>query len=101
VNSERIGIAEVKMKVELLNAISRKKYMIETISDGFRRYYRLCVCLNGVDSRDGLSDVSVWMTSREIYYTISTIIAYCRAEKEEAYKDKARDYSPLFGEVGA
>jgi hypothetical protein len=80
----RITWKHIEDDIRYLNKLSKKQYVLE----GAYGKVRLCVCVNGVDTRNGISDITPLLTKGELNIVLRSIINFIRAEASMAYKDK-------------
>ncbi|MHB1908283.1 MAG: hypothetical protein ACYCQJ_05345 [Nitrososphaerales archaeon] len=85
---QRITKEMLERVVELLSNLSNKRYLLTSAYSRFR----LEVSCNGVDTCDGISDISVPWTKPELYYLIQAIIQYTYAEHNDSYPNKTNKH---------
>jgi hypothetical protein len=81
---DRITRSRLDKELEYLNMVSKKMYIIE---EAYGKV-RLAVCLNGKDTRNGISDITPLMTKSELFYTLKTIWRYIVTESNTEIKSK-------------
>lgn len=86
---QRITQQMLKGSVERLNHLSNKRYVLIS---GYSQW-RLCVSSNGVDTCDGIAEISCIGTTPEIYYIIQAIIQYHYTETNNGYENKRKSHA--------
>jgi len=82
----RVKMEQILNAVERLNEMSKKKYTIY----GAYGKVQLCVLVKGQDAKDGASNITPFLSKRELLEHIETIARYLFVEGNDFYKTRVR-----------